>query len=602
MCGINGFNWKDETLVKAMNVATRHRGPDGEGVYTDESMSLGHNRLAIIDLSGRASQPMQSNDENFVITYNGELYNFKELKSELSEYSFRTEGDTEVVLAAYKKWGTKCVERFNGMFAFAIWDKSRQELYLARDHAGIKPLYYFHDGNKFVFSSEIKAILQHKIERKINSEAMQHYFRLLYVPEPFTMFDGIQKFPQAHCGVVTGDTLTLTAYGRDFTHSVGSIREVVEKAVESQLVSDKPVGVYLSGGIDSSAVLASMAKVHNKVETFSVGFTLSEGEESEKFNADFNLARRTAEYFNANHREVMVSPNEVPSLFEKAVHHMDEPISNATALAQLKLAEFAKSHVDVVLGGDGGDELFGGYERYRLSYFASLYQSLVPEFLRERVENIADSEKLDKLGTQAGIDRYMLFMFQKDEILEEVLSPGFITDSTKNFFGMRYFPTPVIDFERHFMDVDRHTWLVDESLMRADKMSMAHGLEERVPLLDREVITVAEQMSTKSKISMWKTKIAFRDAFKGHIPDFLYSEPKRGWFSPSAKWLRHKEVEVFAREILSPNYCSQTKDLFLWDNIDKMLTDHIDKRRYNLTMIWALMMFQVWAKRYNIEI
>jgi asparagine synthase (glutamine-hydrolysing) len=598
MCGINGFNWKDEALVKKMNMATRHRGPDGEGVYTGESVSLGHNRLAIIDLSEMASQPMKSNDENSIITYNGELYNFKELKKELSEYPFRTESDTEVVLAAYQKWGRRCVERFNGMFAFAIWDRSKQELYLARDHAGIKPLYYFHDRDKFIFSSEVKAILEHKIERKICREAMEHYFRLLYVPEPFTMFDEIKKFPLAHYGVVRDGSLTTTPYGRDFTHSVGGIREVVEKAVESQLVSDKPVGVYLSGGIDSSAVLSSVAKVHDKIDTFSVGFALSDGEESEKFNADFNLARRTAEHFHTNHHEVLLSPSEVPALFEKSVLHMDEPISNATALAQLKLAEFAKGHVDVVLGGDGGDELFGGYERYRLSYIASMYQKMMPEFARGYLEDAVGSGKLNKLSTPAGIDRFMLFMFQKEKVLKEVLAPELVTDSTQNFFGIRYFSSLGNDFERRFMAVDRYTWLVDESLARSDKMSMAFGLEERVPLLDREVITVAEQMSTKSKISLFNTKIAFRDAFKGHIPDFLYSEPKRGWFSPSAKWLRHKEVEAFTREILSPNYCNATKDLFLWDNVESMLTDHIDKRRYNLTMLWAIITFQVWARGY----
>jgi asparagine synthase (glutamine-hydrolysing) len=598
MCGINGFSWKDEALVKKMNEATRHRGPDGKGVYTGESVSLGHNRLAIIDLSERASQPMKSHDESLVITYNGELYNFRELRKELSEYPLRTESDTEVVLAAYQKWGSRCVEMFNGMFAFAIWDCTKQELYLARDHAGIKPLYYFHDGKRFIFSSEIKAILEHKIERKIGKKAMEHYFRLLYVPEPFTMFEGIMKFPVAHYGMVRDGSLTLTSYGKDFTHSVGSIREVVKKAVESQLVSDRPVGVYLSGGIDSSAVLSSATKVHDKIDTFSVGFALSEDEENGKFNADFNLARRTAEHFRTNHHEVLLSPNEVPTLFEKAVLHMDEPISNATALAQLKLAEFARGYVAVVLGGDGGDELFGGYERYRLSYMASMYQKMIPEFVREYLEDTVGSEKLSKLGTPDGIDRFMLFMFQKEKVLREVLSSELVIDSTKNFFGMRYFSSHGNDFERHFMKVDRHTWLVDESLMRADKMSMAFGLEERVPLLDREVITVAEQMSTKSKISLVNTKIAFRDAFKGHIPDFLYNEPKRGWFSPSAKWLRHKEVEEFAREILSPNYCDKTKDLFLWDSVERMLTDHIKKRRYNLTMLWAIMTFQVWARGY----
>lgn len=608
MCGINGFNWEDKKLLGRMNASTKHRGPDGEGILAEEGVSLGHNRLAIIDLDPRAGQPMESIDRNLVIVFNGEIYNFKELKAELSDYHFKTESDTEVILAAYKKWGRNCVERFNGMFAFAIWDRARAELFLARDQIGIKPLYYYNDGTKFIFSSEIKAILEHKIARKLDRIAFAEYLRLLYVPAPLTMFEGIFKFPPAHRGIVKKGVLRMEQYWEinplkktdespDERHD--TIERLVDASVERQLVSDRPLGVFLSGGIDSSVVLDSMSKVRKNIDTYSVGFDLEESEQADKFNADFEIAKKTAAHYGTTHHEVMLRTEEVVPLLEKSIFHGDEPIANATALAQIALARFARESVVVALGGDGGDELFGGYDRYRLAHLSAEYRKR-PRALRALLESVAPS--LKKLDTEPDVSRFAKFLFQKDETLRKVIQPQFITDEAEQAFAPLFEDATDNTFTDLFMDADRQSWLVDESLMRSDKMAMAAGLELRVPLLDIHLAEYAATIPAREKVSYRGTKRIFKDAFKHRLPDYLYSQPKRGWFSPAAKWLRRENVSRYADEVLSPHYYAETAELFRHDGIEEMLDLHRQGKVYNLTMLWALIVFQVWAKTYKVTL
>lgn len=596
MCAINGFNFKDESLILKMNRATRHRGPDGTGIFLDEKISLGHNRLSIIDLSNAANQPMFSSDGNLVISFNGEIYNFKELKKELETfYNFKTNSDTEVILASYKKWGPGAIKKFNGIFAFAIWDKTKKELFLARDHIGLKPLYYYLNDGRFIFSSEIKAILEHDLPRKLNREAFNIYLRTLYAPAPLTMFEGIHKFPQAHYGVLKNGGLALTKYweiseikyfDKPFKDLAEDLHNEVLKSVERQLISDRPIGLYLSGGIDSSAVLDAMHEFRSNIDTFSVGFELSNKNDENKFNQDFYLAKRTAERYGTKHHEVLLKEEEVLNFLEKVFLQLDEPIANPTAIPMMKLAEFTKSQrVDVVLSGDGGDELFGGYERYRLSRIIGYFHKILP-FLPK------------------GVDRFSRFMFQKDPILNEVLQKDFFDrEVSKSFFEKRYFKeNPFKTFEELFMDADRRTWLVDESLMRTDKMSMSAAIEARAPLLDKELVEFAARIPLKYKVNLRNTKIILKEAFRGRIPDFLLNQPKRGWFSPAAKWLRNPQIRAATQNILSKNYYAETAPIFNWENIDKILKDHIEGRRYNLTILWALINFQMWAKLYKIKL
>lgn len=637
MCSINGFTWKDEALIKKMNAVTAHRGPDGTGVFCDPGVSIGHNRLAIIDLSPLGAQPMKSHNGRFVISFNGEIYNYRELKRELeSFYPFRSATDTEVILAAYSVWGERAFARLNGMFAIALWDTKEQKLLLVRDPIGIKPLYYYHDGARIVFSSEIKAILEHtNIPRRIDALALDLYLRVNYVPAPLTLFSGIKKLLPGHALTCVNGKMEVRRYAPEEKPAIShksqrrlasELRERVRASVKAELVSDRPVGLYLSGGIDSSAVLEGMAVAQGKVETFSIGFSLREGEQEEKFNADFLLARRTAKHFGATHHEVLLSPDEILPLFEEAVYYLDEPIANATVIPMLKLSRFAKSRVAVALCGDGGDELFGGYERYRLSLLSSYYRCLPATFRRAASSLYPRFRKLD---TAQGIPRFAQFHFLKEGALRPLLSPfAYHAHAARDFFVERFFSSVPRDilkkvglrgggrvtsigraatapffesFERLFMNVDRQSWLTDESLLRSDKMGMAAGLEARVPLLDLPLVDFAGTIPFKHKVSLFRTKIILKEAFRGFLPDELLRQPKRGWFSPGAKWLRYPRVAAFAREVLSPDYCAATKNLFQWDAVRSRLEGHLSGE-YHLTLLWAILTLQLWARRFKISI
>ncbi|MEK7170188.1 MAG: asparagine synthase C-terminal domain-containing protein, partial [Patescibacteria group bacterium] len=454
---------------------------------------------------------------------------------------------------------------------------------------------------------EIKAILEHThIPRRINQLALDLYLRVLYTPAPHTMFDGIRKLLPGSVLSFKDGTCSVAAFASHKPHSLSQkprkelIRELYDKthkSVKRQLMSDRPVGLYLSGGIDSSAVLESMTRVSENVETFSVGFKLREGEQQEKFNADFLLARGTARHFGTTHHEVFVGPNEALPLFEEAIYHLDEPSANATIIPMLKLARFAKEKVAVVLGGDGGDELFGGYERYRLSLLSSLYRRF-PTVLRSIGDGIIPP--LRKLDTAPGIERFSQFHFVKERELLPLLSHyAYHPNVTRDFFTKHFF-TPVQEpFETQFLETDRRSWLVDESLLRSDKLSMAAGLEARVPLLDLPLIDFSDTIPLRHKVSLRQTKIILKESFRGNLPDTLFRQPKRGWFSPGAKWLRYPQVANAAREILSKEYTPATRDLFDWDAVRSRLDAHI-AGEYHATILLALLGLQVWAKKFNV--
>lgn len=608
MCAINGFNFSDDTLLLKMNDVTNHRGPDASGTFSDKNISLGHNRLSIIDLSASSNQPMYGDNDNLVLVFNGEIYNYKELRSELSaSYEFISKGDSEVILAAYKTWGKECVKKFNGIFAFAIWDKTTKELYIARDRVGVKPLYYYWEKGTLIFSSEIKAILEHPVIRELNMRAFHNYMRVGYVPAPDTMFKRISKLPPAHSLTLKGEDLTRTQYwneaytgGGDHTKSeyTKEVQSAIEKAVSRQLVSDKPVGIFLSGGVDSSIILDIASSQHNNIDVFSSGFSLGNKEVEAQYNADYELAKKTAQIYGVKHHAVMVNPSDVVSRFQKCVWHMDEPVSNPTIISTDVLSEYAKDTVDVVLGGDGGDELFGGYERYRLSYMSSTYQKYVPKIMRNQ---LVLNEKFKKLNIASGVDRFALFMFQKDPILSRVLRDTFYSKgAARDFFREHFFQGGDTSVEHQLMNTDLQSWMVDESLLRTDHITMAHALESRVPFLDNEVVSLAKEIPLSFKLDSFSTKKILREAFIDRIPKYLHNQPKRGWFSPGAKWLRDDKVYAMFSEILSPSYYRETEDMFQWDEIQSILERHRDSKEYNVNILWALATFQVWARRYNV--
>ncbi len=606
MCGISGFNWGSKEGIDLMVEALNHRGPDARGVYIDGQISLGHNRLSIIDLSSEANQPMFDNKDELVVVYNGEIYNFLELKKELSgEYEFKTKSDTEVILAGYRKWGKEVVKKLNGMFAFAIYDKRDGSLFCARDHAGIKPFYYFWDGKRFIFASEIKAILIHGVDKKINRDALNHYFRVLYVPSPMTMIENIFKLAPSHTLFFKDGQVLIETYNnydiekspQSYKSSVLKVRGRIIKTVEAELVSDVPVGVYLSGGIDSSAVLFSALQFQSKINAFSIGFDLRVDEEREKFNQDLELAKRTATYFGVKHHTLFISAKDALNSFEETITHNSDLVSNPTSIAMFLLAKFAREKVKVVLSGNGADEIFGGYVRYKTALLANYYKFL-PSFVRHFGDY---HKKLAKLNYKKEIDLFAQFMFEKDERLERVLNKKFFQegDIIKNFYQEGYLKNAFDNPADFLMKIDKKSWLPDYFFSLSDRMSMAGSLEERSPMINQNIVSLANSLPTSYKVSLLQTKKVLKDAFRDDLPDFLFRQPKRGWFSPGAKWLRDKDFSLFAKEALNKNYYDGTEDLFDWSGVSEMLRKHQTKEKYNLTILWAILSFQVWARKFK---
>jgi asparagine synthase (glutamine-hydrolysing) len=599
MCGINGANFEDRDLIARMNRLTAHRGPDGEGTFFDAHVSLGHNRLAIIDLDPRAAQPMQSEDGRYRIIFNGEIYNYRELKRELSGYPFRTESDTEVILAGYARHGEDFFARMNGIFAFALYDRIAEKLLLVRDPVGVKPLYYRIDGSRLVFSSELRAVLASMDQPTIHREAMELYFDLMYVPGPQTLVHGVEKLPPGCIGVMERGVFSLRQYGAPSAAYPESLVGTVSAAVRRQLVSDRPVGVFLSGGFDSSIVLHHVMEHSGQADTYTVGFALPPGTEaeSEKFNADMHLARKTAAHYGTRHHERLILPHEIaeaaPAIFEA----MDEPVANATIIPTYFLSEFARKEVVVALDGSGGDELFGGYLWYKASRLFSHLQRL-PLPLRRALAKAHPA--LGKLAAEDVFEWYRSFMGQPSEVLSALLGSGTALGTAHRYLAHRYAQDMTVDVTKLVMEIDRTMWLVDESLMRSDKMSMAHGLELRVPLLDHSVLAYAATIPTSGKVSFFDTKRPLKHAYRDILPSHLFGQPKRGWFAPGAKWLRDDAMTVLMDEVLSPSYNERTAAVFDWESIKTLREKHHVQSGYYSKPLWALLMFQMWARRHNI--
>lgn len=606
MCGINGFNFNNQSLIEKMNQRLCHRGPDQKGFFVGENISLGQTRLSIIDLSEKGKPPIFNEDKSMVIIANGEIYNFQKIREDLIKkgHSFYSRTDTETTLHAYEEYGPKCLELLNGIFAFAIWDKRKNELFLARDRLGVKPIYYYWQNNQLIFSSEIKAILEHKIERKVNKDAFNHYFRLGFVPTPLTMFEGITKLPAAHYLVFRNSQIKIKRYWQinDF-EEISSEGEIIEKinyltkdAVKLQLISDRPVGLYLSGGIDSTILAGLVSECHSgKLKTFSAAFDIGG-----KFNNDAELAEKTSQYFSTDHHQVLITGKDMVSNLEKVIYHLDEPIANTPQVAEFLLAKFTKEKVAVVLTGGGGDELFGGYPRYYYNQIIDRFQAL-PRILQNKsllslVGKISKKNLLDKF-TARGLKRYSQYMFRPESEIADFLNPEINRPGvTYDFYEKKFFSQlPSIDFTKYFILVDILTWLTDFGLINSDKMSMAAGLEQRVPFLDHRLVELSMKIPTKYKIRGKEGKRIFKKAMADYLPKHVLDEPKRGFFAPASEWLR-RDLNLLARETLSPDYNPETREYFNFRQIKKIFNEHISRKSYRLNTLWSLLTWQIWYK------
>lgn len=610
MCGINGFNFQNETLVRTMNEQVSHRGPDDRGVWVHPHVSLGQTRLSIIDLSPGGHQPMVNESQTVTVVFNGEIYNYRELRIELEQlgHVFKTKSDTEVILKLYEQEGEACFKKCNGIFAIAIWDEKKQTMILARDHLGVKPLYYYWKNDQLIFSSEIKAILAHDIPRQVNWEAANMYFRLLYVPAPLTMFAGINKLPPATCAILKNNQLTFHTFWKpevsetnmSYAEAVETVRSTVSAAVKRQLVSDRPVGLFLSGGIDST-IIAGLATEYSTdtLHTFSAGFDVA----PQKFNADLDLARITSKRLGTTHHELIVTGKDCAREFFNCIYHLDEPIANATQVATYLLSKIAKSSVAVSLGGDGGDELFGGYQRYKYSRYSTRAQSVpgVAAGLRVVSAIFPQQNWAKKFTVPPGYPRYLQFMAQKESALQRVLKQPELQNSRVEVFLKSHNNQNVCpDSENQLMWLDLQHWLPEESLMRSDKMSMAFGLEQRVPFLDIPLTELALSLPYAYKIKGQNQKRILKDAYADLIPESIRQQPKRGWFSPGSEWLR-TDLHDMARMVFQPDFNPGMSEWIDFKEVNRLYQEHCDRTGYHLNLLWSILTFQVWYHIFFVE-
>lgn len=607
MCGINGISTLNETLVSKMNAATAHRGPDGSSVYAGTSFTLGHNRLAIIDVSARSNQPMVSHDGRYVIVFNGEIYNFKELREKLRpHYQFKTEGDTEVLLAGYITWGEAVLSRLRGIFAFAILDQVDNSIVLVRDHAGVKPLYYVVDKQGLVFSSELKGLISAGYNT-LSRDMVALYISMQYVPSPYTILEQVRKLEPGEVLSYKNASVTVTQYQTASLDQPSAAFmktfDVIADAVQHQLISDREVGLFLSGGLDSSIVLHHAKSAMANIRTFSLGFELDDSSEinQAKFNFDSSTAAVTAAHYGVSNIQFTLTHKDVATNLERVLAALDEPVANPTAFTKYMLSQWVRAEgIIVALGGDGGDEIFKGYPRYRAALVAEYFQ-LLPQIVQKGIGEVyGKAKKLSVPLGQVFHAKLVTNAHQHENII-------------KHEFNARAFAEQLLTnkYETYaqglkgvegFIAADSHLWLPDESLHSTDRATMAHGLEYRVPFLDQLVMAHAASIPLHKNLSPRLGKKVLRSVYADVLPAHLFVRRKRGWLSPAAKWFRDKKVNDQLNQVMSDDYSSALSLIVDWDEARVLLAKHVAGDTYAVNPIWNLVQLQIWVKAHNLTL
>lgn len=623
MCGIFGIiNFDAQPanpeLLNAMGEVTQHRGPDDGGIHTDGPCALGMRRLSIIDLAG-GHQPLTNEDESLWLVCNGEIYNYRELRRELEPqgHHFRTASDCETLLHGYEQWGDEFILRLNGMFGFALWDARRRRLLIGRDRLGIKPLYVHEDSRRLVFASEAKAILTLPgFSPEVDQFALQSYLQLGYVAAPRSLFAGIRKLPVASVLTVENGRASTRQYWRmpetvERATSEGEwaerTRNAVEQAVQRQMVSDVPIGAFLSGGIDSSAVVAFMAQATNQpVKTYSIGFA---GGAAETLYNELPYARRVAQLFGTEHHEIIVKPD-VVGLLPKLLWHLDEPIADSAFMTTFLVSEFARREVTVILSGVGGDELFGGYRRYLGDHYAAQFERL-PGWVKYSARAVSrhlpsdrHSGVLNKLRLAKAFiasadlsfeDRYRAYLQLLPPTLAQRLlrqQPTQAEDPLLAAFANAH----SADALNRMVTVDWQTQLPDDLLLLTDKMSMAVSLECRVPLLDQDLVDLAAAMPEAIKVRGGRLKHLLKRSLSGLLPQDILERPKRGFGMPVGAWLKG-ELAQMLETVLSPVNL-QRRGLFEPSAVSELIATHRARREDYTDALLALLNFELWAQLY----
>lgn len=621
MCGIAGkislAERVEPELIERMCDVIAHRGPDSYGAFVEQNVGLGVQRLAIIDLE-TGDQPIFNEDRSVVVVLNGEIYNFHELRAELSEsgHRFSTRSDTEVIVHLYEEYGDDCVRHLRGMFAFALWDLRRRRLLLARDRIGKKPLYYAFNRDGLWFGSEAKAILQDPaVSRDVDYTAIDAFLHYQYVPNSYCAFSKLSKLPPAHLLVLEDGEIRAQRYWKlsyetkrrsSDDELAESIRTHLLEATRLRLRSDVPLGAFLSGGVDSSAVVAAMAQQVDRVKTFTIGFA------SERFD-ERSYAREVARLFGTDHHELVVEPD-ILELLPRLVWHYGEPFADHSAIPSFYLAEMTRREVTVALNGDGGDESFGGYLRYIGNDVARRLEWIPTSAARAVVRT------LDRLGTGSAQDtprarlRRLFSGLQLDAPARYAMWVSCLDDRdrqslyTKDFLeriagndviGVIRDPFSQSDAQslvERLLDVDVQTYLPDQLLVKMDIASMAHSLEVRSPLLDHVFMEMAAGLPVSTKVSRKTTKRLLKDAVRPWLPDRLLDRPKQGFTMPISQWFRNELRELPGLLLLDSRAC--TRDLFRTDAVERLIADHRERKRDNADKLWALIQLELWFRTY----
>jgi asparagine synthase (glutamine-hydrolysing) len=625
MCGIAGkLDMRgpvDDALLARMCSVIEHRGPDSRGAHTEDGVALGMQRLSIIDLA-TGDQPIYNEDRSVVVVHNGEIYNYKELREGLRErgHTLATQGDTEVIVHLYEEHGERCVEHLRGMFAFALWDRSKRRLLLARDRVGKKPLFYRATPDAFWFASEPKSILQDpEVPRDVDRDAIDSYLQLQYVPHPLSAFAALKKLPPAHTLVwEPGGSPRLRRYwqlsyedrsgGASQAEMEEQVREGLIEATRLRMRSDVPVGAFLSGGVDSSAVVAAMAKAGSpQVRTFSIGFDVEAYDET-------SYAREVARQYGTEHHEFRVEPSAMEVL-SQLVWHYGEPFADSSAIPSFYLAQLTRQHVTVALNGDGGDESFAGYQRYANQHLAGRLH-VVPAPLRraagrlmERVgpgaEHRDARSRAHRVATSMAMDeweRYAMWMSYfrlseterlytrefRDSLPAERTAPGLI--------GAAWHATDASNLTERMLATDVETYLPGDLLVKMDIATMAHSLEVRSPFLDHVFMERVAGMPASAKLAGRTTKSLLKEAVRPWLPDDLIDRPKMGFGVPLAEWFRGALRDLPAEILLDP--AAVDRGWFEPAEVRRLIDSHVSGAQDNAYKLWALLQLELWLRTY----
>jgi len=619
MCGIAGYFGKgDEPTLQAMSNTLRHRGPDASGIWRspDGRAGFAHTRLAIIDLSSGGTQPMRSHDGQLAITFNGEIYNFVELKKELTSYPFKTHSDTEVILAAYQTWGIDAFVRMRGMFALALYDLRERELILVRDRLGKKPLYWSLAGDTLVFGSELKALLaHHATPRMIDYHSLAHYLAREYVPTSRTIYKGIQKLSPGNILRYKDGTTRIGPFWNpatdvatmDENSAIARFDSLLQHATEERMVSDVPLGVFLSGGIDSSTVAYYAAKASaQKIKTFSIGF-------SEKSFDESPTARLVAAHLDTEHHEQILRGEDALALVQDIPDVFDEPVADASVLPTLLLSRFTREQVTVALGGDGADELLLGYPTFQAEQYASLY-ARIPEgirtFLCKGIDMLPTSTsymsldfKMRKFTHDFAADpmlRHLQWLGSfKESELETLLSHAVIKDASgidEELIAEWRQECSQLEGLNALSHLYMRTYLMDQVLVKVDRASMRYALEVRAPFLSHDVVEFLLSLSPDMKYRNGRGKYLLRTLMRGRLPDEIIDRPKQGFAAPVAEWLRGPLKELMT-DLLSPARLKK-QGIFNALEVERLVREHLCGSRDHRKKLWTLLVFELWSEKW----